>query len=281
MSDTPQAISRYEEIRQDLINLALNRFDWDGLPLGLTSEKMEYMLIDNGQVFAFNDNNNGLLILPCYGTDELNVYGEFTEYNIFGLNGHQFARKSIDDGVRIKNNPLGSNNMSNIEIYAKRLDDIERTQEINLFQQCIPKIVMTDENGKLTAKALVKAIKDFNFAIFTRKSISKQIQNNEVLDTTAPYLLADLQDYKQNIYNEMLTYLGINNLNVDKKERLITDEVNANNDAININLDLMFDLREKACEEINSMFGTNITVKKREVKQIEQDDIDNKATGGE
>ena len=76
-----------------------------------------------------------------------------------------------------------------------------------------------------------------------------------------------LQQQKTDLKNELLTYLGINNNNNVKKERMIVDEVNANNEYTSINLDLMFDLREKACKEINEKFGLNITVKKREVEQ--------------
>ena len=88
-----------------------------------------------------------------------------------------------------------------------------------------------------------------------------------MLDTQAPYLLDKLQDYKNELRSELLTFLGINNNNIVKKERLITDEVNANNELISIMLDLMYDLRKKACEEINNKFGLNITVNKREVKE--------------
>ena len=69
--------------------------------------------------------------------------------------------------------------------------------------------------------------------------------------------------------NELLTFLGINNHNVQKAERLLVDEVNANNDFILVNLDHMYDEREKAVKEINEKFGLNIKVEKREVKNGE------------
>jgi hypothetical protein len=99
-------------------------------------------------------------------------------------------------------------------------------------------------------------------AIFGRKSLLNQIEQTQVLDTTAPFLLNNLQDYKNSLHSEMLSLLGINNSANDKKERLITDEVNANNQYINVNIDLMLELREEAAKAINEMFGTSITVER-------------------
>ena len=169
--------------------------------------------------------------------------------------------------VLLKNNPMGTGDMSTLEIFSKRIDDIEQTLDVNLFQQNIPKIILTDENGKLTAKNLIQKLKEYKFVIFSKKTLTTSINSSDVLDTSAPYLLDKLQNYKNDLRSELLTFLGINNNNIVKKERLITDEVNANNELISIMLDLMYDLREKACKEINNKFGLNMKVSKREVKE--------------
>lgn len=271
-----EGISRYDEILSDFKNLAINRFKWENLPTGLDSETLELMLLEKGQVFCYKLKGGGIVILPCSPTTDINVYGLYSQYNIMGYNGYTEIVDS-DKGIRIKNNPIASNNIDNLTLYAKRIDDIEMTQDVNLFQQNIPKIVLTDENGKLTAKNLIQQLRKFKLVIFGKKSLPSQISASDVLDTTAPYLLDKLQDHKNNLINEVLTYLGINNANTDKRERLITSEVNANNDFININLDLMYDLRKKACDEINEMFKTNISVEKREVEMNDNKNFD---TGG-
>ena len=101
-----------------------------------------------------------------------------------------------------------------------------------------------------------------------KKTLASTISKDDVLDTSAPFLLDKLQNYKNEMRSELLTFLGINNNNIVKKERLITDEVNANNELISIMIDLMFDLRKKACDEINKMYGLNINVEKREVEEV-------------
>lgn len=267
------AYSNYEYILNDFINLAVNRFNWTNLPNGLTSEQLELMLIEHGQVMCFKDKNMGTFILPCFGETELNVYGLPTSYRVMGLNGKYNESIDIDDGVLIKNNPLGSADLPLIQTYAKRIDDLEMTQEVNLFQQAMPKIIIGDENSKMTAKNFVDKIRKYKFVIFGKKSLGSLIQNSDVLDTSSPFILDKLQAYKNEVRSELLTKLGINNNNIVKKERLIVDEVNANNDLIAIMLDLMFDLRKKACEEINQILGENIQVEKREVELNGYDNI--------
>ena len=263
-----EAISREHILLNEFVNLAINRFSWTNLPAGLTSEQLEFMLIRYGQLACFKSDKKGILILPCFGESRVNVYGLPTKYRVESLNGYYTESIDIDNLVLIKNNPRGVGDMENLEIFAKRIDDIEMTLDVNLFQQNIPKIILSDENGKLTAKNLIQKLREFKFVIFGKKTLSSTISKDDVLDTSAPFLLDKLQNYKNEMRSELLTFLGINNNNIVKKERLLTDEVNANNELISIMIDLMFDLRKKACDEINKMYGLNINVEKREVEEV-------------
>lgn len=261
-----QAISRYDLLLDEFTNLAINRFSWEGLPYGLTSEQLEKLLIKHGQLMGYQDELKGLFILPCSGTKDVNPYGLPTVYRIMSENGKINDDIDIDEGILLKNNPLGIGDLDIIESYAKKIDDVEMTMEVNLFQQSIPRIILADEDSKLSAKKLIQQIRSFKFAIFGKSSLSNNIKSSDVLDTQAPYILDKLQDLKVSLRNELLTYLGINNINNIKKERMIVDEVNANNDYINISLDLMYDMRKNFAYEFNKKYGTNVIVKKREVE---------------
>lgn len=261
-----EALSRYDYLLREYINLAINRFKWDNLPYGLTTEKLEELLIRYGQVMFFKDKLNGYLILPCFATTDLNVYGIATNYQVFSENGKYNKTINIDEGVLIKNNPLAISDLPTLEIFAKRIDDIEMTQDVNLFQQCMPKLILADEESKLTAKNIIDKIRKFKFVIFGKKTLINNISISDVLDTSSPYLLDKLQQQKNEIRNELLTFLGINNNNIYKKERVIVDEVNANNEYINISLDLMYDMRKRASEEIKEKFNYDLSVEKRRVE---------------
>ena len=275
------AVSRYDYLLNEFKNLAINRFTWENLPYGLTSEQLELLLISKGQLMFFKDNLNGFLILPCYPTTDINVYGLATEYRVNAENGKYDNTVNIDDGVIIKNNPLAVADIPTLEVFAKRIDDVEMTQDVNLFQQCMPKLILADEDSKLTAKNIIDKIKKFKFVIFGKSTLVNNIKTSDVLDTSSPYILDKLQQQKVDLKNELLTYLGINNNNNVKKERMIVDEVNANNEYTSINLDLMFDLRKRACDEINSKFGFNIKVEKREVEEVGENDIDTRGDNRE
>lgn len=262
------AISRQDLLLDEFLNLAINRFSWDNLPKGLTSERLEEMLISYGTLGAFKDESGLLLILPLHGTNKVNIYNEHTDYRLVGFNGLEYT-KTIDEIVKLKNNQLGTEDLSTLQLYAKKIDDIEQTQDVNLFQQCIPRLIGTSRDGLLTAKNIIKQIKEHKFVVFTKtKGIESQLKREDILDNTAPFLLDKLADYENFYRNKVLTFLGINNGNTDKKERLIVDEVNANNDYIQINLDLMYDMRKQFCDEVNKKFNLNIKVKKREVENV-------------
>lgn len=265
------AMSREDLLLDEFLNLAINRFTWTNLPKGLTSERLEEMLICHGTLGAFVENEL-LVILPLFGTNKVNIYNEHTDFNLFGYNGTTYT-KSVDEIVKLKNNQLGTEDLSTLQLYAKKIDDIEQTQDVNLFQQCIPKIIGTSRDGILTAKNIVKQIKEFKFVVFTKsKGIENQLKKEDVLDNTAPYILDKLSDYENFYRNKVLTFLGINNANTDKKERLITNEVDANNEYIQINLDLMYDMRKRFCDEVNTKFGINIKVEKRKVENVYSND---------
>lgn len=257
------------------VNLAVNRFTWDNLPQGLSSEILEEQLLKRGCMLGY-ESDFGLVILPCMGESDLNIYGMPTAYNVFSVNGKLQGMVNADDGVLLRNNPTSTDDYSFLEVYAKKLSDVNQTTDVNLFQQNIPKIILTDENGRLTAKALIDNLKRFKTVIFAKKNLGTQMNSSEILDNSAPYILDKLSDYENTLINKVLTRLAINNINSDKRERMIVDEVNANNDFININLDLMYDVRKNFCKEFNEKFGTNLKVKKREVNLVGEIHVNDK-----
>ena len=97
-------------------------------------------------------------------------------------------------------------------------------------------------------------------AIFVDKDMLQgDSENISVLSTQAPYLISDLQQHRYELERELLTFLGINTT-IEKKERLLVDETNANNGYIEMSLDLGLKARELACQQINDKFGLNVKV---------------------
>lgn len=247
------------------MNLAINRFKWSNLPYGITSRIMERNLCNYGQVFFFKDADGVYKCYPAFGVGGMNPYYEPTQYNVVGYGVSEVI--NADNGVIIRNNAQGKNDAHDLMVFAQRIAEIEAKMDINLQQQAVPWIITGDEKERLTIKNLLKQIQDNKFIIFGRKSMTMEKLN--VLQTNTPYLLDKLQTHKNALMNELLTFLGINNSNVEKRERLLVDEVNANNDFILVNLDHMLEERVVAVGEINDRYGLNIKVERRSVEDVE------------
>jgi hypothetical protein len=76
----------------------------------------------------------------------------------------------------------------------------------------------------------------------------------DVVKTDAPFLVNDLIQARQAEDGERLTALGVNNVQFEKKERMVTDEVNANAEKINVSLWQGFKNRKKSCDLLNKLY---------------------------
>ena len=260
MSKEEYSTNHTEQLYNRFLNLAINRFTWNNLPIGMESRKIEEYLIKHGKVMFFKSESGAFLTLPAHGVNRYDVYNEPLFYQVIGNNFN--ATINREDGVVIRNNATGSNDDNDLRLFAERINEVEQTMDINLNGQKTPFVILCDEKERLTFKNILKQVMQFKYAIFGSK---KLVSVPEVLNTKADYLLDKLQLQKTELMNELLTFLGINNNNINKKERLVVDEVNANNDFILVNIEHMLEERKKACELINEKFGLNVTVERREV----------------
>ena len=238
--------------------LALNRYKWENLPNGIESRYIEQMLYDNGECAMFDHPDLGLCVLRSSSRENLNIYGEPTKLTLSGFNEHRTVM--MDECVRILNNDLALPTQQNIMYYSRRMAEIDDIIMQNLRQQRVPYLFATDENNSFSMKALYDRMYQGEPAIFVDKEMLKgEPENIVVLPTQAPYLVDKLQIQKQEMERELLTFLGINNT-LEKKERLLQDETNSNNQFIKMSSDIGFKQRQLACERMNEMFGLNISV---------------------
>ena len=238
--------------------LALNRYKWENLPNGIESRYIEQMLFDNGECALFDHPDLGLCILRSSCRENLNIYGEPTKLTLTGFNEHRTVL--IDDCIRIMNNDLALPTLPDIVYYARRMAEIDDIIMQNLRQQRVPYLFATDENNAFSMKSLYDRIYQGEPAIFVDKEMLKgEPENIMVLPTQSPYLVDKLQLQKQEMERELLTFLGINNT-LEKKERLLVDETNSNNQFIKMASDIGFKQRQLACEQMNEMFGLNVRV---------------------
>ena len=239
--------------------LSLNRYKWENLPNGIESRYIEQMLFDNGECALFDHPDLGLCVLRSSSRENLNIYGEPTKLSLTGFNEHRTIM--MDECVRILNNDLGLPSQQDILYYARRMAEIDDIIMQNLRQQRVPYLFATNENNQYSIKSLYDRMYQGEPAIFVDKEMLKgEPENIMVIPTVAPYLVDKLQIQKQEMERELLTFLGINNT-LEKKERLLVDETNSNNQFIKMASDIGFKQRQLACEQMNEMFGLNVSVK--------------------
>lgn len=258
--------------------MALNRYKWENLPNGIESRYIEEMLYDNGECAMFDHPDLGLCVLRSSSRENLNIYGEPTKLTLSGFNEHRTIM--MDECVRILNNDLALPTLQHIVYYARRMAEIDDIIMQNLRQQRVPYLFATDENNGLTMKTLYDRIYQGEPAIFIDKEMLKgEPENIMVIPTLAPYLVDKLQIQKQEMERELLTFLGINNT-LEKKERLLVDETNSNNQFIKMASDIGFKQRQLACEQMNERFGLNVRVIETQDEMKEEVERDGKLYHG-
>lgn len=260
----------YRQYLNRLTELAISMFEWKNLPKTVDARYLELHLFETGCMVYFKDEVIGDLCLDCIVNGRLDVYGNPLLRRAYsGYNNYQKLLK-YNNSVIIWNNYLHSNSILDVEMFARRLYNIDRIIDINANAQKTPVLVLGNEKQRLTLLNLYKEYDGNAPFIFGDKNLD--INALKALSTNAPYVCDKLYQLKTQIWNEALTYLGISNINIQKKERLITDEVTRNQGGTIASRYSRLETRRQAVEKINEMFNTNIEVNYREDFQQVDDD---------
>ena len=272
----------YQHYYSRLRELAISMFDWKNVPKTLDIRYLELALFERGQAVFFKDEELGFLCLNCSSINGLNVYGIPTKRRAFASNGYN-RDLSDKDSVIIFNNYLHTNSHGDISMYAGRLYELQRTIDVNVKAQKTSVLVQGTPEQKLTLANLYKEYDGNAPVIYADKNLD--LNSLKVVKTDAPYVADRVNQLKTEIWNEALTYLGISNVNIQKRERLITDEVTRNQGGIIASRYSRLETRRKAAEEINAMFGLNIEVDYHEDFQqvdfyMDESELGAETTGG-
>lgn len=250
----------YIDYYDRLMELALNVFEWENLPPTVDERFLELTLYEMGYCLYFDDPIIGNLALTCTIGGKLDVYRIPILRRAYAVNGYN-KMCSAKDSVLIFNNYLHTPTLLTIELFARRLYEIERAIDVNVKGQKTPKAILSSEQQRLTMKNLFMQYDGNEPFIFGDKNLD--IDGIKSLDIGSPFVADKLQILKHQIWNEALTFCGIENSNQDKKERLVSDEVGSNYGNVEAQRNVMLNARRQAVKKINSMFGTDINVKFR------------------
>ena len=250
-----------------LMNLAISVFKWDNLPEGVDERMLEFWLLRDGFVGFFYDEAlksderrrapEGYAVLPMMIQTQLDIYEYPRDRRAYAVNGFNYDCTE-DNSVIIYQNYLRVPMWLTLWQYAARLAETQRTIDINSKQQRTARVIRCRDDERLTYLNAAKEVDEGRNWVHGDKTLD--LDAFQVFDITTPYVGNELQTYKHQLWNEALTYLGIENVNTDKKERLISDEVVNNMGDVEAERFTRLNARKQACEEINKLFDLNVKV---------------------
>lgn len=273
-------MAAYHDYFDRLTELAISMFRWDNLPPTVDPRFLELTLFLNGFAVFFVDEVIGPLALTCAATGPFDVYRIPINRRAYASNGYQ-KNLTNRDSILIYNNMMHTNQVPLIRRYAYMLYELDQIIMVNAKAQKTPVLIQGTEEQRLTLKNLYMQYDGNQPFIFGDKNLD--ITGLKAISTEAPYVADKIFELKTQLWNEVLTVLGITNLNLQKKERLITDEAASANGATVASRYSRLEARKQAAEQINAMFNLNISVDFRDVQPQSVNELINslKFEGGE
>lgn len=245
--------------------LMLNQYKWNGFEeFNIQERHIENYLFDYGYCLFFEDKLNGKLCLPCSGCGKQNVYGDYVKYRAMGFNYQEVVK--AEESVLIENNKMRMPTHKAVIYFITRLYELVRTMDVNVKQLKLQTLFTGNDKNVLTLKKVIDNIDNNEWATIVDTGLNVE-EIVKAVQTGVKCLTPELTDRYNAVMNEALTYFGINNSNTDKRERLITDEANANNQFIDSCSQMFLESRQRACEEINKKFGLNVSVELRNKRE--------------
>ena len=256
--------------------IAMSMFEWVNLPKSMNSRWLERCLYYNGQASLLKTKDYGFINTNCCSSGRINIYGLPSELNCYsfefqetrklyvGLNPVNEAKEE-EEAILVLNNWEGIPTAQTMELFALRLYEAERTCDVNIKAQKTPILLVVNEKQRLMMENLYSQYDGNQPFIF---GDNEQFDTNilKSINTGAPFIADKVMKYKKDIWEEALTFLGVNSLVTEKKERLITDEANSNNELINLNLQSFLAPRLEACKQFNEKFHLTGTDKEISVR---------------
>ena len=244
-------------------------FEWEGLPNNMESRWIENYLYNDGNCVFFKDKNLGYMVAGVAQEGGVNCYNDPTTIMPVAINYTYSGDKPLMNGENsylIRNNDARLPEFAVVRYYAYKLTNLDRAIDVNIEAQKTPTIVTCTDKQRLSLKQAINQRKDNEPVIYADNSFDKDMITT--LDLNTPMVFKDLQIQKHMILNEFFSEIGVNNANMDKKERMVANEVEANNEQVKASEDVLLRCRQEACKRINEIFGLNISVKRRELEEV-------------
>lgn len=236
--------------RRQLITLAKIIIQLLNLPKSINLDYVYTKLVYDGSIAFFHDEIMGMLALP-YIPILFDVYGEPTKIEVIGQNGYRRILRK-DEFVIMYDNTGRYSIITDLKQYAERLALDDRTCDLNIAQQKTPRVWKTSSEKLKSVKDLVNNIDTNIETVISYEGLD--LDELQIVLSPAPYVADKVTEHKEKIWNEAMRLIGVPNMNFQKKERNIKDEVIMSQGGTIASKFSRFEPRKSAVEEINEKF---------------------------
>ena len=268
-----------------LSELAMSMFKWKNLPESIDARFLEYTLFYEGAAVFFKDDDltdrnlgenqrekdGTYLALQVVLGGDLNVYRVPNNRKAYAVNTYN-RQLTADNSVIIWNNMIRLPEYGRMMFYANKLYQIDRAIDVNIKGQRFPIAILCSESQRLTLKNVYEQYDGNQPFIFGDKDLD--LSAIQVINTGSPYVADKLQQLKNNIWAEAMMCLGIPNSPSEKKERLVANEAKVSQGGTLASRSSRLEMRKRACDEINKMFGLAIDVEYNQDLDMSTEDGD-------
>lgn len=244
----------------------MNRCIWEGFSETVDIPTLEYGLLANGNVCFFEDPVIGELALMGAPGGVIDVYNLPVEYYIHTASGYSNTLRTSrfdpeQSGVIIWDNAMRVAPLMAINDFAIRITDALRSADVNVNNQKTMNVILCDEAQRLSFINLMKNYDGNVPHMLADKNLLRGEDGFQVCRIETPFVADKLWTYITNIWNDFLTWCGIENATNQKRERLVSDEVNANYGNVEMERHVTLQTRQIAADQINRLFGLDIKVR--------------------
>lgn len=252
----------YSGLRQHYFDIAMGRFTWKNLPKNIPIRYPEKYLYENAMCVFFQPDGLDYMILPvATGDIQKNVWGEPSKWRATAV-GEYSGRINAEildatNSVLMRNDSSYRSTADYVNVLINQMVNVEFTMRMNINAQKMPMVFKSDENTALQDKNTFFEYMESE-PVFFKSKMSKE--EFEIFYSGVPLIAKDLASLYEQYDARIMNHLGVDCLPIEKKERMVVDEVNINGQKNSLILENYMSYRKLACDEINKLFSLNVSV---------------------